>query len=119
MGNYDLPQLMEMISVHFAEVLRLQSLFSLHGKYLDVYNEKIKILLPILFHYLTVCSDSIGILIMFIIDSEKREQSVIGVIQVLLSEHLCDLLGLLELTKTAKNDFGENIFASVAPGVGV
>lgn len=38
----------------------------------------IKILLQILFHYLSVCSDSMGILIMFIIDSEKRELSVIS-----------------------------------------
>lgn len=56
---------------------------------------------------------------MFIIDSEKRELSVIRVTQVLLCQHLFDFLGSLELTKTAKNYFGENIFSSVAPGVGV
>ncbi|KFP59056.1 Patatin-like phospholipase domain-containing protein 7, partial [Cathartes aura] len=50
---------------------------------------------------------------------KKRELSVIRVIQVLLSQHLFDLLGSSELTKTAKNDFGENIFAAAAPGVGV
>lgn len=72
------------------------SLFSLHGKYLDVCNEKIKILLQILFPYLPVHSDSAGILIMMIIDSEKRGVSVISVTQVLLSQHLFDLL---ELTK--------------------
>lgn len=62
-------------------------------------------------------SDSMGVLMMLIIGSEKRELSVIGVIQVLLSQHLFDFLGSFELTKMAKNDFRENIFASVAPGV--
>lgn len=52
-----------------------------------------KNLLQILFHYVTVCSDSMGILIMFIIDSEEKELSVIRVIQVLLSQLLVDLLG--------------------------
>lgn len=60
-----------------------------------------------------------GILTVFIIDSERGELSVVRVIQVLLSQHLFDLLGSLELTKTAKNYFGENIFASIAPEVGV
>ncbi|KFV60009.1 Patatin-like phospholipase domain-containing protein 7, partial [Gavia stellata] len=50
---------------------------------------------------------------------EKRELSVIRVIQVLLSQHLFDLLGSLELAKPAKNDFRENIFASVSPEVGM
>jgi len=58
--------------------LRLRSLCSFHGKYLDDYNEKIKISLQILCRYLTACSDSMGILIMFIVDSEKRELSVIS-----------------------------------------
>lgn len=65
----------------------------MQGKYLDVCNEKMKNLLQILFHYVTVCSDSMGILIMFIIDSEEKELSVIRVIQVLLSQLLIDSLG--------------------------
>lgn len=36
---------------------------------------------------------------------------------MLLSQHPFGFLGSLELTETAKNDIGENVFASVAPGV--